>query len=65
MNEAETSRQSDATYHKVVFHVHSPESHDYLPLSSDPHNSNQTKVRTELDLFQYGLDNDYRVQIIV
>ncbi|WNW15003.1 Spaf_1101 family AAA-like ATPase [Lactiplantibacillus plantarum] len=59
MNEVENSRRSDATYHKVVFHVHSPESHDYLPLSLDPHNDTQTKVLTELDLFQYGLDNDY------
>lgn len=59
MNEAENNRRADATYHKVVFHVHSPESHDYLPLSLDPHNDAQTKVWTELDLFQYGIDKGY------
>ncbi|ODP92849.1 Spaf_1101 family AAA-like ATPase [Levilactobacillus brevis] len=48
-----------ASFHKVVLHVHSPESHDYLPLSETPHDEDKKRAWTFEQLHEYGVEHDF------
>lgn len=55
----EEQKSNAARFHKIVLHVHSPESHDYLPLSENPHDESEQRVWTFEQLHDYGVQHNF------